>query len=129
MRNRMYGGVRGRKTKVGEKLLRFPPTRFRCYEQLSFYLIFSRLQTLVKKSKRILHSSLKLSQVLHQDFDLTAITELDNTLFANLANTLTGKVELATDFLQTLLVATDTIAVAQNLALTVFQYRIERPIP
>ena len=28
MRNRMYGGVRGRKTKVGEKLHRFPPTRF-----------------------------------------------------------------------------------------------------
>ena len=27
MRNRTYGGVRGRKTKVGEKLLRFPPTR------------------------------------------------------------------------------------------------------
>ena len=29
MRNRMYGGVRGRKTKVGRKLLRFPPTRLR----------------------------------------------------------------------------------------------------
>ena len=29
MRNRTYGGVRGRKTKVGEKLLRFPPTRFK----------------------------------------------------------------------------------------------------
>ncbi len=29
MRNRMYGGVRGRKTKVGEKLLRFPPTRLK----------------------------------------------------------------------------------------------------
>ena len=28
MRTRMYGGVRGRKTKVGRKLLRFPPTRF-----------------------------------------------------------------------------------------------------
>ena len=28
MRNRMYGGVRGRKAKVGRKLLRFPPTRF-----------------------------------------------------------------------------------------------------
>ena len=28
MRNRTYGGVRGRKTKVGEKLLRFPPTRY-----------------------------------------------------------------------------------------------------
>ena len=26
MRNRTYGGVRGRKTKVGRKLLRFPPT-------------------------------------------------------------------------------------------------------
>ena len=30
MRNRMYGGVRGRKTKVGRKLLRFPPTRLLC---------------------------------------------------------------------------------------------------
>ena len=28
MPNGTYGGVRGRKTKVGEKLLRFPPTRF-----------------------------------------------------------------------------------------------------
>ena len=28
MRNRMYGGVRGRETKVGRKLLHFPPTRF-----------------------------------------------------------------------------------------------------
>ena len=27
MRNLTYGGVRGRKTKVGRKLLRFPPTR------------------------------------------------------------------------------------------------------
>jgi hypothetical protein len=27
MRNRLYGGVRGRKMKVGEKLLHFPPTR------------------------------------------------------------------------------------------------------
>ena len=35
MRNRTYGGVRGRKTKVGEKLLRFPPTRFpvKCCER------------------------------------------------------------------------------------------------
>ena len=29
MRNRMYGGVRGRKMKVGGKLLRFPPTRLK----------------------------------------------------------------------------------------------------
>ena len=27
MRNRMYDGVRGRKTKVGRKRFRFPPTR------------------------------------------------------------------------------------------------------
>ncbi len=31
MRNRTYGGVRGRKTKVGRKLLRFPPTRLYIY--------------------------------------------------------------------------------------------------
>ena len=30
MPNGTYGGVRGRKTKVGRKLLRFPPTRFIC---------------------------------------------------------------------------------------------------
>ena len=30
MPNGTYGGVRGRKTKVGRKLLRFPPTRFVC---------------------------------------------------------------------------------------------------
>ena len=28
MPNGTYGGVRGRKTKVGRELLRFPPTRF-----------------------------------------------------------------------------------------------------
>ena len=37
MRNRMYGGVRGRKTKVGEKLLRFPPTRL---SGMLFYIYF-----------------------------------------------------------------------------------------
>ena len=31
MRNRTYGGVRGRKTKVGRKLLRFPPTQFHMF--------------------------------------------------------------------------------------------------
>ena len=41
MRNRTYGGGRGRKTKVGEKLLRFPPTRFAdaCL-MADFYSIF-----------------------------------------------------------------------------------------
>ena len=37
MRNRMYGGVRGRKTKVGEKLLRFPPTRLYHHRFLSSF--------------------------------------------------------------------------------------------
>ena len=32
MPNGMYGGVRGRKTKVGRKLLRFPPTRLLGHE-------------------------------------------------------------------------------------------------
>ena len=36
MRNRTYGGVRGRKTKVGRKLLRFPPTRlYICGEHIA----------------------------------------------------------------------------------------------
>ena len=37
MRNRMYGGVRGRKTKVGGKLLRFPPTRLLIFLLLAKY--------------------------------------------------------------------------------------------
>ena len=40
MRNRMYGGVRGRKTKVGEKLLRFPPTRL-FFVEISSMLVVS----------------------------------------------------------------------------------------
>ena len=43
MRNRLYGGVRGRKMKVGEKLLHFPPTRlYICLQvsTLSYVLIF-----------------------------------------------------------------------------------------
>ena len=43
MRNRTYGGVRGRKTKVGRKLLRFPPTRFEAKNALvpdGRYLLF-----------------------------------------------------------------------------------------
>ena len=39
MRNRMYGGVRGRKMKVGGKLLHFPPTRF-----------FIEIMSMLKKS-------------------------------------------------------------------------------
>ena len=40
MPNGTYGGVRGRKTKVGRKLLRFPPTRllgYRLYKNALSY--------------------------------------------------------------------------------------------
>ena len=43
MRNRMYGGVRGRKTKVRRKLLRFPPTRLFC-EQFANKIAFREHQ-------------------------------------------------------------------------------------
>lgn len=33
----LYRGVRGRKTKVGRKLLRFPPTRFTVFIQYSMF--------------------------------------------------------------------------------------------
>ena len=46
MRNRMYGGVRGRKTKVGRKLLRFPPTRLIVIGILSGYFVQSRVDTI-----------------------------------------------------------------------------------
>lgn len=49
MRNRMYGGVRGRKTKVGRKLLRFPPTRLPlCYKNM-FYNIKTKVFAFVAK--------------------------------------------------------------------------------
>ena len=42
MRNRTYGGVRGRKTKVGRKLLRFPPTRL--LDHAECYLLMRRMR-------------------------------------------------------------------------------------
>ena len=54
MRNRMYGGVRGRKTRVGEKLHRFPPTR------LSYILVgYSLSEDDSKNSGNIILCSLK----------------------------------------------------------------------
>ena len=45
MPNGTYGGVRGRKTKVGRKLLRFPPTRF----NMSLLLNMSLLPDMKKR--------------------------------------------------------------------------------
>ena len=44
MRNRMYGGVRGRKMKVGGKLLHFPPTRFVCDRYWLLLLFFYHIE-------------------------------------------------------------------------------------
>ena len=66
MRNRMYGGVRGRKTKVGEKLLRFPPTRlsnlFPSFFAVSMEFLISRyniLLTVGEANEQIPHPALK----------------------------------------------------------------------
>ena len=45
MRTRTYGGVGGRKTKVGRKLLRFPPTRL----EIIFYNSDSILYDLIER--------------------------------------------------------------------------------
>ena len=45
MPNGTYGGVRGRKTKVGRKLLRFPPTRFPFYTLLPKFLLYIKAGT------------------------------------------------------------------------------------
>ena len=42
MRNRMYGGVRGRKMKVGGKLLHFPPTRLIASAAYRAFRLFPR---------------------------------------------------------------------------------------
>ena len=43
----MYGGVRGRKTRVGEKLHRFPPTRL--YKFMLQFSLFLGIVHLTKK--------------------------------------------------------------------------------
>ena len=48
MPNGTYGGVRGRKTKVGRKLLRFPPTRLYASACVLFLLHIIRAFTLCK---------------------------------------------------------------------------------
>ena len=55
MRNRMYGGVRGRKTKVGEKLLRFPPTRFL---PILFKYFFPKTLEVTRKSRNFAEEKL-----------------------------------------------------------------------
>jgi len=43
MRNRTYGGVRGREMKVGGKLLHFPPTRFVAFFSFDIVKIYHLL--------------------------------------------------------------------------------------
>ena len=60
MRNRTYGGVRGRETKVGRKLLRFPPTRF----LYSFYLFYTAFVCFIQ----LLSVGLRLTDFVHLHF-------------------------------------------------------------
>ena len=53
MRNRTYGGVRGRKTKVGRKLLRFPPTRLIIKESRIHFVWLERLLIAFFSRKRL----------------------------------------------------------------------------
>ena len=54
MRNRLYGGVRGRKTKVGRKLLRFPPTRLKLLAfKVSWILYRSYLVSYTHQHNRV----------------------------------------------------------------------------
>ena len=48
MRNRTYGGVRGRKTKAGRKTFRFPPTRLYNIKALTFETVLHQLSDKVQ---------------------------------------------------------------------------------
>ena len=62
MRNRMYGGVRGRKTKVGEKLLRFPPTRFLYKKILFFFAKSDFYSNFAEKYKERIKNAIKITR-------------------------------------------------------------------
>ena len=51
MPNGTYGGVRGRKTKVGRKLLRFPPTRFNVTMGIQFNVFYKLIQFCLFKAE------------------------------------------------------------------------------
>jgi len=53
MRNRMYGGVRGRKMKVGGKLLHFPPTRLMSSNKPQFILYFEHLFVTFRQVEKV----------------------------------------------------------------------------
>ena len=68
MRNRTYGGVRGRKTKVGRKLLRFPPTRLYIYQ----------MKKIMKEKNQVVPD-----EVLSKEFLSQFKTEADVSRFLN----------------------------------------------
>ena len=69
-----------------------------------------------------------LTQVFHQYLDLSTFTELDDALLADLANTFTSEVELATNFFETLLVAADAVAVTEDVTLTRLEHCVEHTL-
>ena len=66
-----------------------------------------------------------LSQIFHQNFCIAAVAQFGNALFADLTDTLTGETQLVANLLETLLMATDAEALADDGYLTLLQYFIE----
>ena len=80
MPNGTYGGVRGRKTKVGRKLLRFPPTRFFDIVDCSqFYQSIDRNMTVVFFDKYPAEISV-FSSCFYFAVNIENMTENHNTL-------------------------------------------------
>ena len=76
MRNRMYGGVRGRKTKVGRKLLRFPPTRLSVS-----YTIVMAIKLMAVKSKFETYRAVDEGYVAHDSMFLLSAEKFIPTLY------------------------------------------------
>ena len=100
MRNRTYGGVRGRKTKVGRKLLRFPPTRF-VYRFLcdNFYRIIRLFKAYLYQNKNghkveLLDTYLFLLTVFKGDKKVRAYPLLDSLSPLMLRSELNVRIEL-----------------------------------
>ena len=66
MPNGTYGGVRGRKTKVGRKLLRFPLTRLNPLQPVKTSLVGEAKRLLPKMGNSLRHS-IKLNNLLIED--------------------------------------------------------------
>ena len=100
MPNGTYGGVRGRKTEVGRKLLRFPPTRFSicqdgfitCWNQLAV-LMFGQLSNRESLRDVALATQALLQKAIHPGFGMYATKSNLSKANNNIVNELDGSTE------------------------------------